>query len=323
MTDGTNPVEGSVAAEPSTRLDDPSNWDFADSFHDDEEGTTEENPGSEEIESEAAAEADETVEAEQSTQEDDEAEKPEESDEEQTEGEEAEAEPVSIKLADGTEISEDEARAGYMRDADYRRKTQTVADQRRSVEAQASRLQAQTEALADWLSQLIPAEPDINLLQQDAQAYYTAKAIRDNQLGQLQELLEKVNEPKEVMEEMTAEARQSKLQEENNLLVMAFPQTANPKGRDDFFKKANEAGQALGFSSQEMADFTDHRMFGAAYYAKLGMEAEKAKETAKRKVAAAPKAAPKKQRKAPDNRAAMRKLDQSGSIYDAMQVDFS
>ena len=66
------------------------------------------------------------------------------------EGAQIPAETQTIKLNDGSEISIDEARDGYLRQADYTRKTQELAEQRRQVAEQ----QRQNEVWHNYYQQL-------------------------------------------------------------------------------------------------------------------------------------------------------------------------
>jgi len=115
--------------------------------------------------------------------------------------------------------------------------------------------------------------------------------------------------------------------EENRKLIEQFPATASPKGRQEFFAQAAEAAQAVGFPMEELRGVTDHRMFALAHYASLGMKAQQAQGKAREKAAKAPPATPNKpsnpkQNAAARNREAMKRLARTGSIRDAMQVNF-
>ncbi|OWK26290.1 hypothetical protein AJ87_02905 [Rhizobium yanglingense] len=77
-----------------------------------------------------------------------------------------------------------------------------------------------------------------------------------------------------------------------------------------------------------MQGFTDHRYFKVMHYAMLGLQAEQAKNKAMTKVANAPPATAKPKpngavnpqaRKSQD---AMKRLSKTGSIKDAMSIDF-
>lgn len=321
--------DGEIAdVQPSTSADDPSNWDFADPDDDQdnqEEPTSKDTP-------DGADEADEGQEAEQSEANDEANDSEGEQDGEEAETEsaeqsEAEPEAATITLKSGEQISLDEAVNGYMRDGDYRRKTQAVADQRRQVEASTNRIQGVVDKLTEHLANQLPSEPDFALSQTDPASYMAQKALYDAQVNNLQQLIAMGGEAKSTAQEMSAADHQALVSEENAKLAERFPTTANEKGRKAFFEKAGSAAENLGYSSDEISKTTDSRLFGLAYYAQIGMEAQEAKKTAKVKVAEAPKAAPKKQAnqtgsKARANADAMRRLNSTGSIRDAMGVDW-
>lgn len=318
MTINANPLGGSDDLD-ATSLDNPNNWNFYDPELD---GEIEEGPEAG-IESEAKTEDGEPEEVEaKSIQEDGEDESVEEPEDGQPDAEDEEPEPETFSLPTGESVTRDELISGYMKEADYRRKTSMVAESRRAVEAQAQRMQRQIEVLSEYLVSNLPAEPDASLAYTDPQTYNARKAAYDQQLGNLQKLLAMANEPKEVANEISGQVSKERLTEENARLASAFPMTTNQKGREKFFRSAFDAAGRLGFSDKEMQSVTDSRMFGLAYYANLGMQAEKAREKAKQKVAEAPKAPPKRSRVAVNSDQAMQKLRQSGSIHDAVMVDF-
>lgn len=309
----TNLPTGESVNVEQTQFDNPDGGDIADSY---EEQTVD--GGEEGIEGEAA-EGDE-LNAAQSEQAENEATDPADSDTEQPEDGAASAEPATFKLADGTEVTQDELIAGNMREADYRRKTQAVAEANRSVQAQAQRLEAQVEALAGFISQQLPPEPDMTLAYSDPATFNAQKAIYDQQMQQVTQLLSMADEPKNVARELTASEHQNLVQEENSRLTMAYPQTGTEQGRKEFFDKAFEGGKHFGFPQEEMNAVTDHRMIAMARYAAIGMASEKAKATAKRKVAAAPQAKPSKQRTPPKVPDTMRRLGETGSHEDAVRA---
>ena len=105
-----------------------------------------------------------------------------------------------------------------------------------------------------------------------------------------------------------------------------FPETSGGKTREAFFNGVQSAASDLGFSNAELSAIRDPRVFALAHWAAKGMAAEKARATAKAKVAAAPPATPRKPgqgaRQANGNAEAMRKLARSGSLRDALAVDW-
>lgn len=319
-----SPIGGSETLD-ATSLDNPANLDFYDPVLD---GEIEE-PKEEGIESEAEAETvaeDETEVVEevdaQSSQDEDETDVSEEPEDGQPEDAEDDPKPEVFTLPTGEEVTRDELMAGYTKEADYRRKSMAVAENRKAVEELAQRTQRQVEALTNFLAGALPAEPQPNLAYTDPQTYNAQKAAYDQQMGSLQKLLAMAEEPKRVQEEITQQISKEELEEESNRLAAAFPMTANPKGREAFFKSVFEAANQLGFTDAEMQSTKDSRLLGLAYYAKIGMQAEKAKAKAKQKVAQAPKAPPKRQRTSARSDQAMSRLQKSGSIHDAVLVDF-
>jgi regulator of replication initiation timing len=138
-------------------------------------------------------------------------------------------------------------------------------------------------------------------------------------------VIEQAQAPKEAVNKLTEEQRAELLQSENAKLAEAFPQTAKPETRKKFFDDVSRVAGELGYSQKDLEGVTDHRLFKLAYYAKLGMDAEKAKAKATQKVANVPPMAQQK-RQAPaqvrKNQDAMRRLAKTGSIHDAMAIDF-
>lgn len=317
----TNPADvGSAAIDNSTSLDNPENWNFHDPDNDGEivEEPTDGNEGEQATQDEAEASENE---AEQSTQEDDEEDALEDS-EEQPDGDDSEKKPVTIKLASGEELPMEEVAAGYMKGADYTRKTQELGETRKTVTAQAERLQRQTEALTDYLVNQLPQEPDASLAYSDPNAYTAQRAHYEQQLNAVKQVLEMAAEPKAVTEEINQQATQEHRQAELSKLTERFPEVATEQGQKAFLEPILEASREFGFSNEEVTSTIDHRVYVMAHYAQLGMKAEKAKAEAKRKVAKAPKVAPAKQRVVKANPNAMKKLAKTGSIHDAVNIDF-
>ena len=262
----------------------------------------------------------------QDTPEADEGEATDDGTEEPAEPEEAEPEaPAQISLPDGTQVTLDEAVKGYLRQADYTRKAQEVSQKRQALEADLQIVSGITEAFIDHLTKMVPPSPDPAMALRDPTGYVRAKATYDAAMAQVQQLIEIGKKPKEVGEKLSAADKQSLVAQENALLAERFPVVATPQGRQKFFESAATAAQELGFSMDELSGVTDHRMFALAHWANEGLKAAKARETAKAKVANVPPSTPRKPgqpAQANRNTDAMRKLARSGSIKDAMRVDW-
>lgn len=235
-------------------------------------------------------------------------------------------ETSKVKLADGTEVSVADLIQGRMLQADYSRKTNAVAEQRKAVEADAQRIEQITSAFIDHLSSMIPDDPPHSLALTDPGAYTRKKAQHDAAVAQVQKLIEIGGQPKQITDAMSAEDQREALAEENRRLVSMFPETGTQDGRQRFWGEASQAAMDLGFSAEELNSISDHRLVALAHWARKGMAADKAKAEAKAKVAKAPPATPQKPGQGANrgngNAEAMRKLARSGSFKDAMAVDF-
>lgn len=249
----------------------------------------------------------------------------EESASEEAEEPEAAEQPAQIDLPDGTKVTLDEAVKGYLRQSDYTRKVTEVASQRKALEADLQLVEGITQTFIDHLTKMVPAMPDPAMALRDPNGYVRAKAQYDAAMAQVQQLVEIGKQPKQIGEKLSQADMQAKIAAENAALAEKIPTVATPEGRRKFMESAAEAAQSAGFSMDDLQGVTDHRLFVLAHWANEGMKAAKARETAKAKVANVPPAAPRKPGQpvqANRNADAMRKLARSGSIRDAMRVDW-
>lgn len=242
------------------------------------------------------------------------------------EAEEApEEQPAQIVLPDGTQVPLEEVTKGYLRQADYTRKVTEVASQRKALEADLQLVEGITNTFIDHLTKMVPAMPDPAMALRDPTGYVRAKAQYDAAMAQVQQLIEIGKQPKQIGEKLNTADMQAKIAAENAALAEKIPTVATPEGRRKFMESAAEAAQNAGFSMDDLQGVSDHRLFVLAHWANEGLKAAKARETAKAKVANVPPAAPRKPgqpAQANRNADAMRKLARSGSIKDALRIDF-
>lgn len=219
-----------------------------------------------------------------------------------------------------------ELEKGNLRQSDYTRKSQEVANVRKTVEADVQRMQRITEVFVDHISGLVPEAPDASLAYSDPNKYTAMKAQHEAAMGQVQKLIELGEAPKEIGAGMSEADKKQELQEANQRLIEMFPEAAEGEGRKQFFGNVQAVANEIGFSDDDLGSVSDPRIFALAHWAKKGMDAEKARTTAKAKVAKAPPATPRKPgqgaRKPNGNAEAMRKLSRSGSLKDALSIDF-
>lgn len=240
----------------------------------------------------------------------------------------AKLEDTLVTLKGGEQVPVKELKLGYMRDRDYRIKTQDVANKSRSLSELSNRVATTAERLATFLADSLPEEPNAALAMSDPGEYTRRKAFYESALSRVSQIMEMATTPKEVAQQMSTEQRSEMLAGEKRALEEAFPQIKTDEEHEKFFTDAFDTARELGFSEQEMARVTDHRYFKLAHYARLGLQAEAAKRRALQKVNNAPVAVPKGKaqggnaQQSRNNRAAMQRLSKTGSIKDAMLIDF-
>lgn len=119
---------------------------------------------------------------------------------------------------DGEEVSEDtirEWKAGHMMQADYTKKTQTLADERRDFGQEQEKLKADTDQLSEkvsFVSELVEefqklsvGEVDATLIDSDPEEYMRQKARQDANRGQLDAISAKLAEVKNEINEQNAQ----------------------------------------------------------------------------------------------------------------------
>ena len=317
----TNPAPtGSDSTRPSnSSADNPENWNFEDPT--DESPLVEDNPKPSDEGTDDDREPVETSEGQETdelTEETDEAPEP----------ALIEDDSAVVTLKSGEKVSIAELRDGFLRTSDYTRKTTELANSRKQVETVAQNLDRTANAFAQMLVNQLPPKPDQSLMFTDPQAHYRQTVMYNEALAQVQSIVEASTAAKDAAKAVTEQERAELLSAENAKLAEAFPTTSDPSGREKFFSNATEAARKLGYSDKELADITDHRAFGLAYYAKIGMEAEAAKKSVARKVVNAPPVqAPRRQAAGGDAQGrayaeTRTRFLKSGSIHDAVKLDF-
>lgn len=323
MSESDNlPMGGNETAQPLT-LDQAAERFLLDPEEDNQEEATSE---TEEVETDEAA-GQETED--NSTSEDDGAESEEQGETDETSEPVAEPADDVIVVVNGEQITLADLKAGHLRQADYSRKTLEVAEKRKGLEALSARVTSSVNVIADFLVKQIPAAPDPQLAMTNPGQFVQQKALHEDAVQQVNAILSQASDVKGVVDTLTNEQKRELLVSENAKLSERFPATATEEGRKKFFDTAAIAAKELGYSDEEIKQAADHRMFALAHYAALGMRAEKAREKANLKVQSVPPVAPQRARPqgaqqatARRNQDAMKKLARTGSIEDAMSIDF-
>lgn len=206
--------------------------------------------------------------------------------EDATEAEPDDPEPkYTVKVGgEEFEVSESELVAGYQKDADYRRKSAALAEERKAFQAEFAEAQAQLEEQRlQILAESGEAEPDwVKIFDEDPIDGPRRKVEWEIKQAERQKAAQQLQERQQQQYAETAKAEYAKL-------IDKVPEWSDPKK----FREANEslveAATSYGYTGDEMASVLDHRFYltlrDAAAYRKLRAQ----KPVVEKKVSAAPR----------------------------------
>jgi len=243
------------------------------------------------VESDDTGEEYEVAEAEASDEE--EVEEALESEEVEYEVEEPEAQTdtsYTVKI-DGEEfeVTLDELRNGYQRQADYTRKSQSLAEQRKAYEANLQAVQAERNQYAQVLENMsanqnaeLQRYENINwqeLKDSDPMEYMEKRLEYQEAKDKIAELNNERYRVQQQNEAEMASVLQEKIQNEAELLVQKLPEYADPNStlKNDLRNYA----LGLGFSEQDVDGITDHRVVMVLHKAMLQDQVAKGVKKAK------------------------------------------
>ena len=258
----------------------------------------------------------------------------EEDGEEETEVEEVEEQPVYRVTVDGSEIevTQDELINGYSRQQDYTRKTQELANQRKTIEQQAQELAQRDAIYAELLPKMeaqlkgeLVNEPDWDsLYNDDPIAFVREKQIWDEKKEKL-----KAAEAEQQRLQQESYAKQQQLiaqqvQEGQQKILEIIPEWKNAEVAQKEKLAIRDYGiNVLGYLPQEMDAIYDYRALLGLRNAWLNsktVEATKKKPTQKAPARVArPGTTTRKKTVAPAKRA-KQVLAKSGKVQDAAKV---
>ena len=260
-----------------------------------------------------------------------------EGDEEETEYEEEELEEetqrFTVKAAgEEKEVTLDELMQGYQLGADYTKKTQEVAEQRKAVEQERNAIleakqvrdqyAQRLNAMEQFLTQTQDSPEDLVRLKENDPIGYAVKVA---ELTEKKEQLDKVRvEQQRIAQQQQAEYQQQLQQrahEEAQKLSQVLPEFSDPTKGEQLRSEIRNYGKSVGFSDEELANVYDSRhvlmLHKAMQYDKL----QKSKPSVTKKVAQAPKMVKSGTKIKEGNRDVrkrqMNKLKQSGKVRDA------
>ena len=245
-----------------------------------------------------------------------------------------EEQPVKFTVkVDGKEleVTQDELIRGYQREADYTRKTQKLAEERKTLSSEYQAIKSEREqyaqvlgALQQKLQELSPPEPDWARLEAEDPLEYTRQWTNYQRAQQQQAAIQA--EQARLAQLKQAEYQQhlqTVLADEAQKLVDKVPQWKDAKVANKEREAVVEYGlKELGFTPDEISKVTDHRAVVAIYKAMKydQLMANKPQAQAKLKNAprmATPGSAGTAPRKVNETTRAKQRLAQTGSVRDA------
>ena len=257
-----------------------------------------------------------------------------EGDEEESEEEAPRDEKFVVKV-DGKEIEvpKEELIRGYQREADYTRKTQKLAEERKLVESEFQQVRAEREYTSQLIGQLQqklqeyePPEPDWNRLEVEDPTEY-ARQWTSHQRRQQQKYAIQAEELR-IAQLQNADAQrhiQATLAAETARLKEKIPEWNSPEKAKAEGKALLEYGQILGFSEQELNTITDSRALLALHKAWKYDQMMSKRPEFQAKIKKAPRmvtpgSAGNVSSKSSDLNNAKKRLAQTGSVRDAASL---
>ena len=276
---------------------------------------------------EEAAEAteDEVVDADDVEVEDD--------DESEVEEEELEETRYTVKAAgEEKEVTLEELMQGYQLGADYTKKTQELAENRKAVEAEARAIleakqvrdtyAQRLQAIEQFLTQGQDSPEDLAAMKENDPIGYAVKVA---ELTEKKEQLAQVRAEQERIAQQQQADRQQEMarlvQQEATKLSQVLPEFSDPTKGEQIRNEIRNYGKSVGFSDNELSQVYDSRHVLMLHKAMMYDKLQKSKPAVNKKVAQAPKMVKSGTKVKEGNRdirkQQLNKLKQTGKVRDA------
>jgi hypothetical protein len=279
---------------------------------------------------EAQTEEADEVEAVESEEEGNEPESDDGSDDEGDEPEQvAEPEAITIEVDGETvTVNRDELKASYMRQKDYTRKTQELAEQRKAFEAEAQQIASERQqyaqllgALEQQLQQTAGAEPDWDTLRATDPIEYSLQWTEWQRGQQKRQLIAAEQQRMQQLAQVEQQkAMAQTLERERQALLAVVPEWKDSERAKTEKQMVIEQGKKLGFSDDELAQAFDHRAIVALRKAALYDQLMSKKQSVEQSKPAPQKVVKPGTKGTVDNsakRRAEQRFNSTGSIRDA------
>lgn len=196
------------------------------------------------------------------------------------------------------EVSLDELLNGYSRTADYQKKTQSLAEQRKSVEADRVKIDEAAKTRDTYaqrlqvIEQLLSTQDTENLqeLKESDPIAYAIKVAerseRDKQLQAVQAERQRVSQEQQTLQ---GQRLHQHIQSEQEKLKSVIPDFKDEAKADVIRRDIRSYAKSIGFSDQELSQVYDSRAVQTLYKAMQYEKLVAGKAGATKKVASAPK----------------------------------
>ena len=187
----------------------------------------------------------------------------------EVEAEEEDKAPIFTVRVDGknVEVTLEELQKGYSREADYTRKTQQVSEERRAFAAEAELVRTERQQYSQLLGSLQAQLQQNAAPQIDMDRLYNEDPIEWVRQKELARDSEKVHAAiqseqqrlSHIQAQEQYQSMQAHLAQQQDAMLRAIPEWANPDKAKAEKTLLIEWGQKLGFSSDELKNIFDHR----------------------------------------------------------------
>jgi Tfp pilus assembly protein PilN len=196
------------------------------------------------------------------------------------------------------EVSLEELLNGYSRTADYQKKTQSLAEQRKSVEAERVKIDEAAKTRDTYaqrlqvIEQLLSTQDTENLqeLKESDPIAYAIKVAerseRDKQLQAVQAERQRVSQEQQALQ---GQRLHQHIQSEQEKLKSVIPDFKDEAKADVIRRDIRSYAKSIGFSDQELSQVYDSRAVQTLYKAMQYEKLVAGKAGATKKVASAPK----------------------------------
>jgi hypothetical protein len=226
-----------------------------------------------------------------------------ESEVEQEDGEDESEEPQRFRVkaaGEEREVTLDDLIKSYQLGTDYTKKSQSVAEERKAVEAERNVIQ-EARALRDqYAQQLGIIEQMLNQPQQAEDLDYLKEtdpigyAVRVAEMSQKEKQLAQVRAQRDQLSQQQEYDRQQQMRQmvsaESEKLVAVLPEFADPSKGEAIRKDIRTYGKQMGFSDEELGNVFDSRAVLTLYKAMQYDKLQSSKPAVNKRVQEAPKA---------------------------------